>query len=238
MYYPPVAANEFLCAPFSRKCCGRGVNSSAEPALTLMWTQLHKPTSMSDFQPNHFVPLLKKDFATNPPVIELDKNSDSDIESISDPDPADVEISDRSYLSSSGTEVSELAELESTSIHKPKSGTFTVLLNKEIRRDPHVSINTLDNTSDRGLDVIADPVNVGINKISDNSQGANSITCEKDWTNIPEPSQSIFKGNLPSSVLSPSKSQTTVHSVKGSFMNLGDVIRAFNDVIFKTFYQD
>ena len=145
-----------------------------------MWTQLHKPTSMSDFQPNHFVPLLKKDFATNSPVIEFDKNSDSGIEAVSDPDPADVEISDRSYLSSSGTEVSELNKLESTNVHEPKSGTFTVLLNKEIRRDPHVSLNTLENTSDHGLDVIPDPVNVGINKISDHSQGANSIKCEND----------------------------------------------------------
>ena len=40
-------------------------------------------------------------------------------------------------------------------------------------------------------------------------------------------SQSLFKGNLPSSVLSPSKSLMTVHFVKGSFMDLEDVIRVF-----------
>ena len=59
-YCPPTVNPYAVSGPLTRKVCGRGVSESADPVLTLMWSQASVPRRLTDFHPNHFVPLHRK----------------------------------------------------------------------------------------------------------------------------------------------------------------------------------
>ena len=59
--YCPNTVNLYaVSGPLTRKVCGRGVSESADPVLTLMWSQASVPRRLTDFHPNHLVPLHRK----------------------------------------------------------------------------------------------------------------------------------------------------------------------------------
>ena len=57
MYYPSTGMNDNLAVPFSRQIIGRGVKNHSGTAgvWSIMWSQLHIPSHVFNFQPNHFV---------------------------------------------------------------------------------------------------------------------------------------------------------------------------------------
>ena len=78
-YYPPLVSSIFHAEPYHRKIIGRGVNASEEPAVTVMWTTTRQPHSFEAFEPNHFVPLVRRQAPQTPQTINLDdtdNNSD------------------------------------------------------------------------------------------------------------------------------------------------------------------
>jgi len=79
-YFPPQLALEFLSQPHSRKVCGRGVNTSAIPACTIMWTRCKE--TLGPFIPNHFVPLLKRQPDVQPVSISIDDSLITECEDI------------------------------------------------------------------------------------------------------------------------------------------------------------
>lgn len=54
---PTTPNPHMLSEPFTRAICGRGVQVSAQPQVTLMWSQMSIPKSYTAFSPNHFVVL-------------------------------------------------------------------------------------------------------------------------------------------------------------------------------------
>ena len=74
-YYPPQLSAEFLSEPFSRKVVGRNVQKSATPLGTVMWTQM---TFGDTFQPNHFVPLVRKS-SSNSNVTPIEVHDDDSV---------------------------------------------------------------------------------------------------------------------------------------------------------------
>ena len=73
-YFPPHMFSEFSSEPLTRKVVGRKVKLDGESVTTVMWTQMHVPRSMRDFNPNHFVPIIP----TIQPITEvIDLNTPS-----------------------------------------------------------------------------------------------------------------------------------------------------------------
>jgi hypothetical protein len=61
-YYPPQLHSEYSSEPMTRRVIGRGVKDG--PAkVTIMWSMMAKPTSLTEFRPNHFVPLILKEIS-------------------------------------------------------------------------------------------------------------------------------------------------------------------------------
>ena len=58
-YYPPFVSSQCHSQPFSRMIVGHSVKSS-EPPVTLMWTHTIEPKVASQFKPNHFVPMIRR----------------------------------------------------------------------------------------------------------------------------------------------------------------------------------
>ena len=118
-YFPPQMFSDFLSEPFTRKVVGRNVRPEGESVATLMWTQMHVPRSMRDFNPNHFVTIISR---TEPIPVVIDLNTPSKTyENITVSDCTKNKSVGRSLLSVIGASLVESPSVDKTSVSMQSS---------------------------------------------------------------------------------------------------------------------